>query len=333
MTKDRRGATYISATDMKTPFPPFSHLLLIILICISTTPSQAQGGTSSQLNDNDRKAIEKQKELLSSLGDSSTMLRKRREAASFQRSETLRQHLTGQATGLTSQLGGLDGLSCAERAVKRARLLRNIQLAKEEVVRRALTGSYPCECFTQPDIVELIRKTRLYGTVPGKNMFTEQMKNLTPDEIYQAARWAEGLAGNWEYDIDHYAAKLRQKAKTDSASAAELAEYEELTLKRRDNELGINISILKKISMTPGDKLRSINRRYVKKKQAPLYQKAYYMAFDGKYRRGAAGTSFPGDCLSDRMMRAAMGHPHEMDSSWSPSTIIGSLIHFFSLLP
>lgn len=327
MTKDRHGATCISDTNMKTPFPPFPHLLLIILICISTTPSQAQVSTG------DQEYLDHQKSILESFGDASTALKARREAASFERTESFRRMLTGEATGLTGEWGGLDGLSCAERAVRRAVVLRNVQLAKEEVVRRALTGSYPRECFTQPDIVELIRKTRLYGTAPGGNIFTEQMKNMDPDEIYLAACQAKNLAGSWKDDIDRYVAKLRQKAKTNSTSAAELAEYEELTIKRRDNELGINISILKKASMTPGDIVRQINRQYIKKKQAPLYQKPYFMAFDEKYKRATAATEFSADRWSAQMMRSAIGYPQETDSRWSPSTIIGSLIHFFSLLP
>lgn len=307
---------------------PFSHAFLSILLCgVLATPSQADSATDNT------DILSGMKRQLESIGDSDTMLRKRRNRASFERSERLRQHLTGQAQGLTSSLGGLDGLPCAQRAVKRAHLLRNIQLAKEEVVRRALTGDLSYPCFSQPDIKGLIRKTRLYGSIHGDTTFRELMENMTPDEIYQAASWAEGHAGNWESDIDYYVAELREKAATDPTSAAELEEYEELTRKRFDSELGIRISALKRISMTPGDKLRSINSQYVKKKKAPLYQKAYYMFFDKRYQSGAVRLSYSGDSWSDQMMRAAMGHQHEMDSSWRLSSIVGNLIHFFSLLP
>ena len=67
--------------------------------------------------------------------------------------------------------------------------------------------------------------------------------------------------------------------------------------------------------------------------KAPIYQRAYYLAFDELYRLWIAEQQHSGNSCSEQLTRTDLGHVRETDAAWEPGTILGGMLRFFSLTP
>lgn len=254
-------------------------------------------------------AIEKQKALLSSIGDTSTMLKARREAASFNRTEAFRQMLTGQATGNTSMLGGLDGRKYKDREVRRAELQRNAQYAKEYAAYRRGDKNISIE----------------------GNPFAEMAKNMSADEIFNAAQQAQNMAANWEKDNVAYGKTVEEAAGTNKDKLQELNEHKDMADKRWDETTQSYKSSYDQLRMTQNDK-RFEQDRYWQDKASEARDNGFWsdIWFNTKnffgndsYNQWNARNRHNGDGFFDTLYRSATGTEKEGDE-WGVGYWLGA---------
>ena len=269
------------------------------------TPSTAQAPTGEQAR------LDRQKALLESFGDASTALKARREAASFERKESFRQMLTGQAAGNTSMLGDLDGLKYKDREVRRAELHRNGQYAKEYAA------------YLRGD-----KNINLEG-----NPFVEMAKsqNLTADEVFTAAQQAQNMAAGWEKDNIAYGKTVEEAAANDKAKLQELNEHRDMMDKRWDETTQSYKTGYDQLRATQNDK-RFEQDRYWQDKASDAYASglAGDLAFRAKnfftndsYNQWNARNNANGDGFWDAMTRSASGTERDGDE-WNLGYYIGA---------
>lgn len=265
--------------------------------------------TGDQSTSGGQSATEKQKALLASIGDTSTMLKARREAASFNRTEAFRQMLTGQATGNTSMLGGLDGRKYKDREVRRAELQRNAQYAKEYAAYRRGDKNINIE----------------------GNPFAEMAQNMSADEIFNAAQQAQNMAANWEKDNEAYGKTVEEAAGTNKNKLQELNEHKDMADKRWDETTQSYKSGYDQLRMTQNDK-RFEQDRYWQDKASEAYDKGFWsdIWFNTKnffgndsYNQWNARNRHNGDGFIDTLYRSATGTEKEGDK-WSAGYWLGA---------
>jgi hypothetical protein len=274
------------------------------------TPSTAQAPTGEQAR------LDRQKALLESFGDASTALKARREAASFERKESFRQMLTGQATGTTSMLGDLDGLKYKDREVRRAELHRNGQYAKEYAA------------YLRGD-----KNINLEG-----NPFVEMAKNqnLTADEVFTAAQQAQNMAAGWEKDNIAYGKTVEEAAAKDKAKMQELNEHRDMMDKRWDETTQSYKTGYDQLRMTQNDK-RYEQDRYWQDKASDAYSNGVWedlkftygnLFTNDSYNQWKARNDYNGDGFMDAMMRSASGTEKDGDM-WNLGYYVGAPADWF----
>lgn len=286
----------------------------------SQQTSQANGSapakpvTGDQSTAGGQSAIEKQKALLSSIGDTSTMLKSRREAASFNRTEAFRQMLTGQATGNTSMLGGLDGRKYKDREVRRAELQRNAQYAKEYAAYRRGDKNISIE----------------------GNPFAEMAKNMSADEIFNAAQQAQNMAANWEKDNEAYGKTVEEAAATNKNKLQELNEHKDMADKRWDETTQSYKSSYDQLRMTQNDKRYEQDRYWQDRasdaRDGGLWEDLKFtygnLFTNDSYNQWKARNDYNGDGFWDAARRSASDTEKEGDE-WNLGYYVGAPADWF----
>lgn len=284
---------------------------------VAQQTSQAQGGqatsppSTAQAPTGDQEYLDHLQKSLASFGDASTALKARREAASFERTESFRQMLTGQADGTTSMLGDLDGLKYKDREVRRAELHRNGQYAKEYAA------------YLRGD-----KNINLEG-----NPFVEMAKsqNLTADEVFTAAQQAQNMAAGWEKDNIAYGKTVEEAAAKDKAKLQELNAHRDMMDKRWDETTQSYKTGYDQLRMTQNDK-RYEQDRYWQDKASEAYDKGLWedlkftygnLFTNDSYNQWKTRNDYNGDGFWDAARRSASGTEKDGDV-WNLGYYVGA---------
>lgn len=255
--------------------------------------------------------IARQQALAASFGDTSSALKARREAASFERTESFRRMLTGEATGATSMLGDLDGLKYKDREVRRAELQRNGQYAKEYAA------------YLRGD-----KNINLEG-----NPFVEMAKsqNLTADEVFTAAQQAQNMAAGWEKDNIAYGKTVEEAAANNKGKLQELNEHKDMMDKRWDETTQSYKTGYDQLRATQNDKRFEQDRYWQDKASeardngllSDIWFNTKNFFGNDSYNQWNARNKHNGDGFFDTLYRSATGTEKEGDE-WGVGYWLGA---------